>query len=116
LGPRQPSSPAKFAIGLLFLGLGTSLLVPAAALAVSARVSPVWLVVVYFLQVVGEMCVSPVGLSTVTKLAPAKLVGLMLGVWFLASSLGNKMAGSLGGLFEESDASRNEWLFGSMAA
>lgn len=116
LGSRQPSSPAKFAIGLLWLGLGTSLLVPAAALAASARVSPLWLVAVYFLQVVGEMCVSPVGLSTVTKLAPAKLVGLMMGVWFLASSLGNKIAGSLGGLFDETNSARNEWLFGSMAA
>ena len=70
---RQPSSPAKFSIGLLFLGLGTLLMVPAAVMAGSGRVSPWWLVVVYFLQVVGEMCLSPVGLSTVTRLAPAKL-------------------------------------------
>ena len=113
---RQPSSPAKFSIGLLFLGLGTLLMVPAAVMAGSGRVSPWWLVVVYFLQVVGEMCLSPVGLSTVTRLAPAKLVGLMMGVWFLASAIGNKFAGELGGLFDDANPTGNAWLFGGMAA
>ncbi len=113
LGKRQPSSPAKFTLGLLFLGIGTLFMVPAAVLAGSGRVSPWWLVVVYFIHVVGEMCLSPVGLSTVTKLAPAKLVGLMMGVWFLAAAIGNKFAGSLGGLFDESDAHWNAVLFGT---
>jgi POT family proton-dependent oligopeptide transporter len=66
-------------------------------------------------QVVGEMCLSPVGLSTVTKLAPAKFVGLMMGVWFLATAIGNKFAGTLGGLFDETNARSNALLFGAMA-
>jgi len=115
MGDRQPSSPAKFAIGLLFLGFGTMFMVPAVLLAASGRVSPWWLTAVYFLQVVGEMCLSPVGLSTVTKLAPAKLVGMMMGVWFLAAALGNKLAGEIGGLFDVANPSGNAWLFGAMA-
>ena len=113
-GDRQPSSPAKFTVGLALLGAGTALMVPAAALAASGRVSPLWLVGVYLLHVLGEMCLSPVGLSTVTKLAPARLVGVMMGVWFLAAALGNKVAGDLGGLFDEADPVRNQWLFGGM--
>lgn len=63
------------------------------------RISPLWLVGLYFLEVVGEMCLSPVGLSTVTKLAPVKVVGIMMGVWFLAASFGNKLAGYLSGFY-----------------
>jgi proton-dependent oligopeptide transporter, POT family len=114
-GERQPSSPAKFAVGLLLNGLGIALMVPAAAMTVQGKVSPFWLVAAFFLQVVGEMCLSPVGLSTVTKLAPVKLLGMMMGIWFLASSLGNKAAGYLAGFFDESDVGAMTWLFGSMA-
>ncbi len=114
MGKRQPSSPAKFMFGLLFLGLGTLLMIPASLLAAQGRVSPVWLLGVYFLHVVGELCLSPVGLSTVTKLAPIKLVGLMLGVWFLASALGNKIAGALAGMFDENDIDSLLTLFGGM--
>jgi POT family proton-dependent oligopeptide transporter len=95
LGNRQPSSPVKFTLGLLFIGLAYVLLVPAAAMTAYGKISPLWLVGLYFLEVVGEMCLSPVGLSTVTKLAPVKLVGIMMGVWFLAASLGSKLAGKL---------------------
>lgn len=115
MGDRQPSSPAKFTFGLLFLGVGTLLMIPASLLAAQDRVSPVWLLGVYFLHVVGELCLSPVGLSTVTKLAPVKFVGLMLGVWFLASALGNKIAGALAGLFDEKNTSSLLTLFGGMA-
>lgn len=93
MGDRQPSSPAKFTFGLLFIGLGYVLMVPAAMLTVAGKISPLWLVGLYFLEVMGERCLSPVGLSTVTKLAPARLVGIMMGVWFLAAALGNKLAG-----------------------
>ncbi len=75
MGKRQPSSPVKFTLGLLFIGLAYVLLVPGAALTAYGKISPLWLVGLYFLEVVGEMCLSPVGLSTVTKLAPVKLVG-----------------------------------------
>ena len=102
LGSRQPSSPAKFAYGLVFAGLGFLLLVPAANLAQSGegvRVSPWWLIGCYFLSEVGELCLSPVGLSVVTKLAPLRIVGLMMGVWFLSNALGNKLAGWAAGFF-----------------
>jgi POT family proton-dependent oligopeptide transporter len=93
LGHRQPSTPFKFALGLGFMGLSFALMIPASHLTAAGRVSPWWLVGVYFLQTLGEMCLSPVGLSTMTKLAPARLVGLIMGIWFLAMSLGNKLAG-----------------------
>jgi POT family proton-dependent oligopeptide transporter len=99
LGKRQPSSPVKFTIGLLFIGVAYCLLVPAAWMTAYGRISPLWLVGLYFLEVVGEMCLSPVGLSTVTKLAPVKLVGIMMGVWFLAASFGSKLAGYLSGFY-----------------
>lgn len=99
LGKRQPSSPVKFTLGLIFIGLAYCLLVPAAYMTAYGRISPLWLVGLYFLEVVGEMCLSPVGLSTVTKLAPIKLVGIMMGVWFLAASFGSKLAGFLSGFY-----------------
>ena len=102
LGPRQPSSPIKFALGLLFAGLGFALLVPAAKIAQGqgVLVSPWWLIGVYFLHTIGELCLSPVGLSIVTKLAPARIVGAMMGLWFLSIAVGNKMAGWVAGFFE----------------
>ncbi len=104
LGDRQPSSPMKFTIGLFFLTLSFLLMVPAAKLTAAGPVSPLWIVAVFFLQTVGELCLSPVGLSTLTKLAPANLVGLVMGIWFLAASLGNKLAGVLSGEFTATDA------------
>ncbi len=100
LGPRQPSSPMKFTLGLFFVGLSFVWMVPAAKLIADGKVSPVWLLGLYFLQTTGEMLLSPVGLSTMTKLAPARLVGLVMGIWFLAAALGNKLAGVLAGEFK----------------
>ena len=94
LGPRQPSSPTKFALALLFVGLAFVLLMPAGAIAQGGvRISPLWLVGAYFLEELGELCLSPVGLSVVTKLAPRRVVGLLLGVFFLSNAVGNKLAG-----------------------
>jgi len=115
MGQRQPSSPVKFTLGLLFIGLAYALLVPGSALTAYGKISPLWLVGLYFLEVVGEMCLSPVGLSTVTKLAPAKLVGIMMGVWFLASSFGSKLAGYLSGFFVP-DSGTLMKLYGGVAA
>ncbi len=116
MGDRQPSSPAKFAFGLLFIGLAYLVfMTPAAWLTAYGKVSPLWLVGLYFLEVVGEMCLSPVGLSTVTKLSPAKLVGIMMGVWFLASSFGSKLAGYLSGFFVADDPSTLVRLYGGIA-
>ena len=101
LGRKDPSSPAKFSLGLFFLVGAFGLMVAASMLAAgSGRVSPMWLIGCYFLQTIGELCLSPVGLSAMSKLAPDRVTGLMMGVWFLASSLGNKIAGRMGGLYE----------------
>ncbi len=78
-------------------------MVPAAQLTAEGRISPAWLIGLFFLQTVGELALSPVGLSTMTKLAPANLVGLVMGVWFLAAALGNKLAGTLAGEFTATD-------------
>lgn len=114
LGKREPSSPAKFAYGLLFLGMGIALMVPASLAAQTGKVSPLWLTLVYFLQVVGELCLSPVGLSTVTKLSPARMVGMMMGVWFLASAFGNMLAGTLSTMFDEKNLSSLTTLYGGL--
>ena len=103
LGDRQPSSALKFAIGLVFLSASFLLMVPAAQLTVEGRVSPLWLVGLFFLQTVGELFLSPVGLSAMTRLAPAGYVGLVLGIWFLSSAFGNKLAGILGSSFNAED-------------
>ena len=100
LANRQPSSPGKFTIGLFFAGIAFVVIAFASTLTGAGRVSPMWLVIVYFLQTVGELCLSPVGLSTVTKLSPARMVGLMLGVWFLSISIGSFIAGLATRLFE----------------
>ncbi len=101
LGRHQPTSPAKFAYALLLLGGSFLLLAFAAHLYERShvKVSPFWLVALYLLHALGELSLSPVGLSTVTKLAPARIVGLMMGVWFLALSLGNFLAGVVAGFF-----------------
>lgn len=96
LGKHEPSSPAKFAIALVFIGLSFLILVPPAH---HTGVSPNWLNSCYFLGVVGEMCLSPVGLSAFTKLAPARAAGFAMGVWFLATSMGEWLAGKAGSLF-----------------
>ena len=100
-GKRQPSSPSKFSFALLCAGLGLFIMALASSLTSSGRVSPLWLVAIYFIHTVGELCLSPVGLSTVTKLAPAKMVGLMMGVWFLSIAIGNKFAGWAAGFYRD---------------
>lgn len=100
----NPAAPLKFAFGLLLMGLGFLFMVKAAGIAAGGVQSPAyWLVLTYLLHTFGELCLSPVGLSTVTKLAPARLVGQMMGVWFLASSLGKLTAGLIAGSFDPDD-------------
>jgi POT family proton-dependent oligopeptide transporter len=98
---KDPSSVAKFAWGLVFAGIGFVVMWKASNLVVNAggniRVSPWWLVWSYFFQTIGELSLSPVGLSSMTKLAPFKFKGQMMGVWFMASALGNLVAGLVGG-------------------
>ncbi len=112
LGRRDPSTPAKFSLGLFFLGAGFAVMILAATAAANGqKVSPLWLVLTYLLHTVGELCLSPVGLSAMTKLAPARVTGLMMGVWFLASSVGNKIAGTVAGLTEKFSG---EQIFGTV--
>lgn len=101
LGSRQPSSPAKFSIGLLFTGLGAVLLLVASMTLTGPNplVGPWWLIGVYLMETIGELCLSPVGLSTTTRLAPPRLAGLMMGIWFLSISFGNFIGGELAGEF-----------------
>lgn len=103
LGKREPSSPAKFSWGLIFVGLGYLVLVFGAFASgpEQIRVSPMWLVVTYLLHTFGELCLSPVGLSTVTKLAPKRIGSQLMGIWFLTLSLGNYLGGQVAGLFEK---------------
>ena len=106
LGRRNldPSAPAKFAFGLLLLGLGFLVMVGAATVVASGRLAgPQWLLLAYLLHCFGELCLSPVGLSSVTKLAPPRLVGQMMGLWFLATSLGLLLAGLVAGEFDAQD-------------
>jgi POT family proton-dependent oligopeptide transporter len=97
----SPSSPAKFSAGLFFAGLGFLIMVPPVRAVVASggalKVSMLWLTASYILQTIGELSLSPVGLSSMTKLAPAKFGGQMMGIWFLAASLGNLIAGIVGG-------------------
>jgi proton-dependent oligopeptide transporter, POT family len=114
LGRREPSSPAKFGIGLLFVGSGFALLVVAAGLAANGvRVAPYWLVVTYLLHTFGELSLSPVGMSATTKLAPARVAGLMMGLWYLGISVGNFIGGRLASLYGSMPLPR---LFGAIAA
>src|SRR6185312_1496618 len=115
LGRLQPSSPMKFSFGLLFAGLAFGVMAIAAVFTKDGKVSPLWLVSCYLLQTFGELCLSPVGLSTVTKLSPARLVGLMLGVWFLSISIGSYIAGLATRLFEGNDTAVLTKAFGIFA-
>jgi POT family proton-dependent oligopeptide transporter len=114
LGPKEPSSPTKFALGLTFVGLGFALMIFAAMAAANGeRVSPLWLTVMYLLHTVGELCISPVGLSAMTKLAPERVTGLVMGVWFLGPSIANYISGRLAGFYESVPLSE---LFGLVTA
>lgn len=97
----NPSIPVKFALGLLGLAAGFFVISWGAAKALTeGPVSPAWLIVTYFLHTCGELCLSPIGLSSITKLAPHGRVGQMMGVWFIAAALGNLFAGLLAGQLE----------------
>jgi POT family proton-dependent oligopeptide transporter len=95
----DPSAPAKFGLGLLQLGVGFGIMMLAAQLILSSggKVGPVWLLMTYMVHTMGELCLSPVGLSNVTRLSPRRFVGQMMGTWFLGSALGNLVAGIVGG-------------------
>jgi POT family proton-dependent oligopeptide transporter len=115
LGKRDLSSPGKFSLGLLFAGLGFIIMIFAANSVVASggavKVSPWWLVGSYFFQTLGELCLSPVGLSSMTKLSPRKYVGQMMGIWFLASAVGNLIGGLVGGRVDPAKLDQMPTLF-----
>jgi POT family proton-dependent oligopeptide transporter len=109
LGVRNlnPSAPVKFGLGLVLLGVGFLVMVFAAELIVATGgdVAPTWLLMAYLIHTFGELCLSPVGLSNITKLAPPRFVGQMMGTWFLGSAVGNLFAGLIGGEIGAAEAS-----------
>jgi POT family proton-dependent oligopeptide transporter len=97
----NPSAPAKFALGVMLMGSGFLVMAAAAKIVASGtKVLPYWLIMTYLLHTFGELCLSPVGLSYYTKLAPKRFVGQMMGMWFLATSLGNLLASLIAGDFD----------------
>jgi POT family proton-dependent oligopeptide transporter len=98
---KEPSLPMKFGFGLVLLGVGFLVIAWGATYTVEGQlVSPGWLVSTYFLHTCGELFLSPVGLSSITKLSPPKFVGQMMGTWFMGAALGNLIAGLVAGQFE----------------
>ncbi|GMG87292.1 peptide MFS transporter [Biformimicrobium ophioploci] len=105
-GDNEPSSPAKFSLGLIFLGIGFLCMVGAALeignLESGIKASPWWLVAAYIFHTIGELCLSPIGLSMVTKLSPLRYLSLMMGLWFAFIGIANKGAAEIGKLVGES--------------
>ena len=104
MGAAEPNSPKKFALGMFFLGLGFISMVFAALQigdSETAKASIIWLILAYLFHTMGELCLSPIGLSMVTKLAPLKYTSLLMGMWFLFSGIGNWFAAQVGKLVGE---------------
>ena len=108
---QEPGAPAKFGFGLLLVGLGFAVLIPPARQ--GTLVSPGWLTLTYLLHTWGELSLSPVGLSAMTRLAPVRIGGLVMGVWFLGTSVGNYVGGRVAGFYESMSLPS---LFGAVAA
>jgi POT family proton-dependent oligopeptide transporter len=107
----NPSTPVKLSAGLLFMGLGYLVMIGASYIVISGHQAlPTWLVATYVLHTFGEICLYPVGLSAVTKLSPRRLVGQMMGIWFMSLALGNLVAGLFSGEFDESAVAANPQL------
>ncbi len=113
----EPSTPVKFALGLLILSSGFAVIAGGALLVAQGNmVAPFWLISVYLLSTVGEMCLSPVGLSAVSRLSPKRFTGQIMGMWFMSFSLGNVLAGLLAGRFDPEAVGDMPMLFGQIAA
>ncbi len=109
---RDLSAPGKFALGLLFMGAGFLVMFLASQYVLRGeKVLPTWLICTFLLHTLGELCLSPVGLSSMTKLAPARFVGQVMGVWFMALALGTNLAGQLSGDYDASDLQSLPALF-----
>jgi POT family proton-dependent oligopeptide transporter len=121
LGERNPSMAVKFGLGLALLGVGFLVMAWASSSLGDGRVGMRWLVATYFFHTVGELCLSPVGLSSMTKLAPGRLQGQMMGTWFMAAAIGNLVAGMVTRFLPEAQTmeaamQNGVQLFGMVAA
>ncbi|WP_121666946.1 peptide MFS transporter [Mesonia aquimarina] len=97
----NPSAALKYGIGLVLVGIGFAFLAYGSdGINPGVKVSMIWLILAYLFHTLGELCLSPVGLSYVSKLVPARMIALMFGMWYLAIAIGNKLAGSLGGMVD----------------
>lgn len=106
----NPSAAMKYGLGLIVMAVGFGMLafgaaaIPPGALPGSVRVGMIWLILAYVFHTLGELFLSPVGLSYVSKLVPARMIALMFGVWYLANAIGNKVSASLGGMVDKIQA------------
>jgi POT family proton-dependent oligopeptide transporter len=121
LGARNPSMAVKFGMGLVLLGVGFLVMMWGSSFLSEGKIGMQWLVVTYFFHTVGELALSPVGLSSITKLSPSRLVGQMMGMWFMGAAIGNLVAGLVTRFLPESETveaamQNGVTLFGSVAA
>jgi len=108
---KNPSTPVKMAFGLFLASLGFLIMIPAAMLASGgSKVTVLWLIGVYFTHTVGELCLSPVGLSMVTRLAPVRMVSMMVGIWFIANFASNLLAGQFASFYGQMDMETFFWI------
>ncbi|MBL7871141.1 MAG: peptide MFS transporter [Cyclobacteriaceae bacterium] len=107
----NPSTPKKLSLGLIFMGLGYAVMMGGSMIIVSgSKALPTWLIFTYIFHTFGEICLYPIGLSAVSKLSPKRLVGQMMGVWFMSLALGNLVAGLFSGEFDETSITTNPQL------
>ena len=110
---KEPTSVEKFTLALFLISFAFIILAYAGYLSVTGKVSPIWLILGYFIMTIAELCLSPIGLSLVSKMAPKKFLSLIMGCWFLTSFIGNLIAGIWGGNYESIPTAH---LFGILAA
>ena len=107
----NPSTPIKLSMGLIFMGLGYAVMMGASMIIVAgSKALPTWLIFTYIFHTFGEICLYPIGLSAVSKLAPKRFIGQMMGIWFMSLALGNLIAGLFSGEFDENAITSNPQL------
>ncbi|MEK6781509.1 MAG: peptide MFS transporter [Bacteroidota bacterium] len=107
----NPSTPVKLSLGLIFMGLGYAVMMGGSMIIVAgSKALPTWLIFTYIFHTFGEICLYPIGLSAVSKLSPKRLVGQMMGIWFMSLALGNLIAGLFSGEFDDVAITANPQL------